>query len=126
MLALAFDSRPLQRQRQRDLFALRQFAGLHFKFVDLTTARDLALLDFQLVVDARLGEVAVLKKPRLPDFLARRQPRIRLRMDEGRYRRRITGKAQFLNQSDAFALTACTILNALLFQLHNIKDVTIR
>ena len=56
---------------QRDLFALGEFARLHLDFVDLTATGDLALFDLFLVVDPRLGEVALLNEFRLLDFLAR-------------------------------------------------------
>ena len=49
---------------------------LHLGFVDQPPAGDFALLDFFLVLDARLGEIALLNEFRLLHLFARREQRL--------------------------------------------------
>ena len=63
----------LERELERDLLALGLLAGLQLGFVERPAARDLAALRVFFVLDALLGDAALLRQPRLLDRLARRR-----------------------------------------------------
>ena len=71
LLALPLDPRLLQRQLEGDLLALGQLARGQLGRLQGAAAADLEALRGLLVLDARLGEAALLRHARLLDLLVR-------------------------------------------------------